>query len=135
MRKEPVDNPRYPHQILIIRRVVPEWLDDKGSSSSSSSSSDADEDIVIYDGPGRSYTDTTTTGDAKVDTNKRKCSIPVRFDEWIGSADGMQLVPMSGDMVYVTKGNIHEEWEVRDFEPDNDRSVVYGEHNRNFNEQ
>lgn len=134
MRKVTIDNPRYPHDIKIVRRTYPDWLDDE-SSSSSSSSSEEDEDykeMVIYEGPGRSYTDTTTTGDAKVDTNKRKCSIPVRFDQWPAADDkGNLRIPMSGDIVYVTKGNIEEEWEVRDFEPDNNRSVVYGEHNRN----
>lgn len=122
MRKVIVDNPRYPHQIRIIRKVVSDWLDDEQT----------EQEYVVYEGPGRSYTDTTTTGDAKVDTNKRKCSIPVRFDKWNGVVDGMQMIPMSGDMVYVTKANITEEWEVKDFEPDNDRSVVYGEHNRNL---
>ena len=84
---------------------------------------------IIYKGKGRSYTDTTTTGDAKVDTNKRKASIPVRFDEW------NDKIPMSGDILRVVKGSITEEWEVIDFEPDNNRSVIYGEHNRNLNEE
>lgn len=128
MRKTRVDNPRYPHRIRIVRKVENDWLSE-GSSS----------EIVIYMGCGRSYTDTTTTGDAKVDTNKRKASIPVRFDAWPVAEvpDTLQyegqLIPMSGDILYVTKGCISEEWEVKDFEPDNDRSVVYGEMNRNLN--
>lgn len=144
MRKEVIDNPRYPHHIRIVRRVERDWLDDGTSSSessSSSSSSSSDDDfyeVTIYEGEGRSYTDTTTTGDAKVDTNKRKASIPVRYDEWPG-ADVSQntgpMTPMSGDILYVTKGFITEEWEVKDFEPDNNRSVVYGEINRNLNMQ
>ena len=124
MRKVVVNNPRYPHYIRIIRKVVSDWLDEEQS----------EQEFVIYEGPGRSYTDTTTTGDRKVDTNKRKCSIPMRFDAWNGEVESQQLIPMSGDMVYVTKANISEEWEVKDFEPDNDRSIVYGTHNRNFNE-
>lgn len=124
MRKEVVNNPRYPHYIRIIRKVVSNWLEDEQT----------EQDFIVYAGPGRSYTDTTTTGDAKVDTNKRKCSIPMRFDTWGGEVNGAQLVPMSGDMVYIIKGRIREEWEVKDFEPDNDRSVVYGEYNRNLNE-
>ena len=133
MRKVKIDNPRYPHYIRIIRKVEKDWLDDDdnvvdvaGSTDGSDEGTDTDE-TVVYEGVGRSYTETTTTGDKKVDTNKRKASIPVRFNEW------STLVPMSGDIVYVTKGAVTEEWEVKDFEPDNNRSVVYGEMNRNFN--
>ena len=123
MRKVKVDNPRYPHDIRIIRRIAPDRY-----------SEGEFQEIVIYEGKGRSYTDTTTTGDAKVDTNKRKASIPVRYDKWPQDGpDGTKLIPMSGDLLYVTKGNIKEQWEVKDFEPDNDRSVVYGELNRNLN--
>lgn len=115
MERVPVRNPRYPHYIRIIRKVTGDWL----------SEDNEEQDFVVYAGPGRSYTDTTTTGDAKVDVNKRKASIPVRYDCW------NDLIPMSGDKLEVTKGSITEEWEVKDFEPDNDRSVVYGEMNRN----
>jgi len=117
MRKVTVNNPRYPHYIRIIRKQESDWLSDKQD----------EQDFVVYAGPGRSYTDTTTVGDGKVDTNKRKASIPVRFDCW------NEYIPMSGDILKVVKGSITEEWEVKDFEPDNDRSVVYGEMNRNFN--
>lgn len=116
MRKVKVSNPRYPHTIKIVRREVP----DRYSEGKL-------EEQIVYEGIGRSYTDTTTTGDAKVDSNKRKASIPVRFDEWD------DLVPMSGDVLIAVKGNITEEWEVKDFEPDNNRSVIYGEMSRNLN--
>jgi hypothetical protein len=123
MLKNEIDNPRYPHRIRIIRKVIGEWL-----------SGNEEQEIVIYDGEGRSYTETTTTGDRKVDTNKRKASIPVRFDEWpAADENGNPRIPMSGDILYATKGSITEEWEVKDFEPDNNRTVVYGEHNRNLN--
>ena len=126
MKKEVIDNPRYPHCIRIIRRRPVDWLDDSDAGDGG--------EMVIFDGKGRSYTDTTTTGDAKVDTNKRKASIPVRYDQWPASLeDGTPRIPMSGDLLYVTKGSITEEWEVKDFEPDNNRSVVYGELNRNIN--
>ncbi len=115
MRKKVISNPRYPHTIVIVRAVMPDRYSDEDPTEE-----------IIYEGEGRSYTDTTTTGDAKVDTNKRKASIPVRFDEW-------EKIPMSGDILRVTKGSIKEEWIVKDFEPDNNRSVVYGEHNRNLN--
>ena len=135
MRKVEIENPRYPHTITIVRMIVPDWLDDESETSSSSSSSEeSDDEMIIYKGPGRSFTDTTTTGDAKVDTNKRKCSIPVRFDQWPAADEkGNLRIPMSGDILRVVKANITEEWEVKDFEPDNNRSIVYGEHNRNLN--
>lgn len=117
MRLTKVNNPRYPHSIKIVRRELPGRYS-KGEPV----------EHIVYEGMGRSYTDTTTTGNAKVDLNKRKASIPVRFDEWKG------LVPTSGDILIVVKGNITEEWEVKDFEPDNNRSVIYGEYNRNANE-
>lgn len=116
MRKVKVSNPRYPHTIKIVRRGLPDRYSEGELAEQ-----------IVYEGIGRSYTDTTTTGDAKVDSNKRKASIPVRFDEWSG------LIPMSGDVLIVVKGNITEEWEVKDFEPDNNRSVIYGEMNRNLN--
>jgi len=116
MRKVKVSNPRYPHTIKIVRRELPDRYSEGELAEQ-----------IVYEGIGRSYTDTTTTGDAKVDSNKRKASIPVRFDEWDG------LVPMSGDVLIAVKGNITEEWEVKDFEPDNNRSVIYGEMNRNLN--
>ena len=126
MRKAKVENPRYPHYIKIVRRMLPDRYSEQ----------EYDEQIV-YEGKGRSYTDTTTTGDAKVQSNKRKASIPMRFDKWpqntTASSQETKLFPMSGDLLYVTKGNLSEEWEVKDFEPDNDRSVVYGEMNRNLN--
>lgn len=123
MRKVKIDNPRYSHDIKIVRRKVPDRYSEKESY-----------EVIIYDGKGRSYTDTTTTGDAKVDSNKRKASIPMRYTDWpAAQEDGTLLIPMSGDILYVTKGGITEQWEVKDFEPDNNRSVVYGEMNRNLN--
>lgn len=116
MLQESIVNPRYPHHITIVRKTGGDWLDNT-----------TEQESVVYEGEGRSYTDTTTTGNDKVDINNRKASIPVRYDEWNG------IFPMSGDILTVVKGNITEEWEVKDFEPDNNRSVVYGEMNRTLN--
>jgi len=91
-------------------------------------SDDEMEEIVVYEGCGRGYTDTTTTGTVELDLNKRKASIPVRFDEWPDGED--KPYPIDGDVMIVTKGNVTEEWRIRDFEPDNDRTVVYAELNR-----
>lgn len=127
MQQEIIDNPRYPHHIMIIRKVIDDWLSEGDGEES---------EVVIYEGPGRSYTDTTTTGDSVIDSNKRKASIPMRFSDWVAQGeteDNGPLIPMSGDMLFVTKGSITEEWEVKDFEPDNNRSVVYGQLNRTIN--
>mgnify|MGYP001018113077 FL=1 len=58
----------------------------------------------------------------KVDINKRKASIPVRYDEW--EADRQ---PLDGDTIQVTVGANSEIGRVRDSEPDNDRTIVYWE--------
>lgn len=121
MRKERIDNPRYPHRIKIVR-VNPSAGVDSGPydpfAEPAKPGQDADE--LIYDSIGRSFTDTTTTGTDDVDTNKRKASIPVRFDEW---KEGK--MPLDGDTIYATIGNNTEIGRVRDCEPDNNRSLVY----------
>lgn len=127
MLEEEIINPRYPHDILIYRM---------GTQSGQSSGSDDDDPfaddsegdtatenkVILYEGKGRSYTDTTTTGDGKVEENKRKISIPVRFDKW-----DEDMYPLDGDTVEVTMGKVKEKGTVKDFEPDNNRSVVYWE--------
>ena len=98
MLKENIRDPRYPHRIKIVRMMV-----GKSEPSDPFADDDApvgnDEEIVIYEGEGRSYTDTTTEGDKYVDQNKRKASIPVRYDEW--DAD---RCPLDGDTIYSTVG-------------------------------
>ena len=112
MLREVIDNPRYPHVITLTHRT---YSDDPFS--------DAYTDEVLYQGIGRSYTDTTTVGDTKVVTNRRKISIPMRFDKWEGAV-------MAGDLVDIQMGNIHEYGLVTDFEPDNNRTVVYWDYTR-----
>lgn len=109
MRKSAINNPRYPHTIKIVRKGLPEDEFDETVTEE-----------VLYEGKGRGYTDTTTTGEGKVDENKRKVSIPVRFDEW-------DKAVLDGDTIEVTKGNVKETGLVKDFEPDNNRTVVYWE--------
>lgn len=123
MEKENIRNPRYPHLIRIVR-VIP----GKGDEDNPFADDDADvedKEIVIYEGMGRSYTDTTTEGDKNVDENKRKASIPVRYDEW--DAD---RCPLDGDVIYSTVGNNTEKGMVKDCEPDNNRTVVYWDFTR-----
>jgi hypothetical protein len=129
MRKRKIDNPRYRHHIKIVRRILPE---DEFSSESDLS------EVIVYDGIGYGYTDTTTNGTLHVDTNKRKASIPMRRDMW---GDEFHVFdetvidkpyPMDGDILLLTNGVIREEWKVRDVEADNDRTIVYGELNRNI---
>lgn len=133
MRKEVISNPRYPHAIKIVRileKVVPvenaSEIEDEDpfatNSSSDPQTKTEKEKITLYKGKGRSFTDTTTNGMGNVDINKRKASIPVRYDKWEASRQ-----PLDGDTIYATVGNNTEEGRVRDSEPDNDRTIVYWE--------
>lgn len=124
MEKENIRNPRYPHIIKIVRKFV-----GKADPDDPFADDDAlvgeDKEIILYNDEGRSYTDTTTVGDKYVDQNKRKASIPVRYDEW-----GAGRCPLDGDTIYATIGNNTEVGIVKDCEPDNNRTVVYWEYIR-----
>lgn len=113
MRKTSIVNERYPHRVTITRLKVSENPFDE----------DGDERVVLYEGPCRSYTDTTVTGDGKVDTNRRKVVIPIRFDMWSEPI-------LDGDAIRATIGNIVEEGMVNDMEADNQRTVIYWEYGR-----
>ena len=110
-------NERYPHGIL-IRRVVPGRVDAENPFSDSASLEDVE--AVVYDGEGRSFTDTTTEGNNYIDENKRKASIPVRYDEWDAGSK-----PTDGDLIRVTIGHNVEDGVVYDCESDNNRTLVY----------
>lgn len=116
------DNPRYPHHVRIIRSVA-------GCSDTDDPYSDAPVmdgyDDILYDGEGRVFTDTTTEGNNRVDENKRKASIPVRYDEWDTGRK-----PLDGDMVYATIGDNTEVGMVKDCESDNNRTLVYWDYTR-----
>lgn len=135
MRKSIIKNPRYPYNIRIVRTVnktVPtpstsseEIIDDddpfnENDDTEGASPVATEEKIVIYDGCGRSYTDTTTNGNKIVDTNKRKASIPVRYDDW-------DSLPLDGDKIYITMGKVTENGVVRDCELGSDNTLVYWE--------
>lgn len=126
MYEEEIINPRYPHDILIYRvgKKSEDTSDDDDpfADNEPTEKNESDKRIILYEGKGRSYTDTTTTGDGKVENNKRKISIPKRFDTW---EEGMW--PLDGDTVEITMGKVKERGTVKDFEPDNNRSVVYWE--------
>lgn len=112
MIKENIINERYPHLVVITRLVTSDNPFEQDKSLD-----------VIYKGVGRGFTDTTTTGDSKMDTNRRKASIPVRYDEW-----WTELCP--GDRIAVKRGQFIEKGVIRDFEPDNNRTLIYWEYNR-----
>lgn len=119
MEKENIINPRYPHIIKIVRKVVGK-ADPDDPFADDDAPVGEDKEIILYYGEGRSYTDTTTEGDKNVDQNKRKASIPVRYDEW-----DAERCPLDGDTIYSTVGNNTEVGMVKDCEPDNNRTVVY----------
>ena len=124
MRKANIRNPRYPHTIKIVRVLVGK-ADENDPFAGDDAKVGEDTEIVIYEGEGRSYTDTTTEGGKNVDENKRKASIPVRYDEWDAGR-----CPLDGDMIYATVGNNTEVGMVNDCEPDNNRTVVYWDFTR-----
>lgn len=124
MEKENIRNKRYPHLIKIVRNVVGK-ADHDDPFADDYAPVGEDKEIILYNSEGRSYTDTTTVGDKYVDQNKRKASIPVRYDEW-----GAGRCPLDGDTIYATIGNNTEVGIVKDCEPDNNRTVVYWEYIR-----
>lgn len=113
MERPNIINERYPHMIRIVRIT-------KESDEDDPFADETEKEVVLYEGPGRSYTDTTTEGDKNVDQNKRKSSIPVRYDEWDANRK-----PLDGDTVYSTVGSNTEIGMVKDCEPDNNRTVIY----------
>lgn len=119
MITEKIRNDRYPHLVVITR------LSDTDNPFGCSCKKK-----ILYKGKGRSYTDTTTTGDAKMDISRRKVSIPVRFDEWKRTAELGVAGLMDGDVIAVRMGDVVEKGIVKDFEPDNNRTVVYWEYGK-----
>ena len=115
MEKSEIINKRYPHVVKITRKGVGEGIEDNPFAKDVEPETE-----VLYEGEGRSYTDTTTEGDKWVDENKRKTSIPVRYDEW-----GAGKQPLDGDEIEVLIGNNKEVGMVKDSEPDNNRTIVY----------
>ena len=124
MRKANIINPRYPHTIKIVRVLVGKAYENDPFADDDANVGE-DTEIVIYEGEGRSYTDTTTEGGKNVDENKRKASIPVRYNEWDAGR-----CPLDGDMIYAMVGNNTEVGMVKDCEPDNNRTVVYWDFTR-----
>lgn len=122
MLEEEIINPRYPHIITIVRYNpdAKENQDEDDPLAEPSTGEKVEKETVLYQGMGRSFTDTTTNGNVEVDTNKRKASIPVRFDKWENGK-----LPLDGDTIYATVGNNTEIGRVRDCEPDNNRTLVY----------
>lgn len=113
MIKKTFDNPRYPH-IAVITRL---------NANDDPFCEDGEENVVLYRGKCRVFTDTTTVGSKEMDSNRRKCSIPVRYDEWYKEI-------LDGDTIRVRVGNIEYDGIVKDCEPDNNRTLIYWERNR-----
>lgn len=115
MEKSEIINKRYPHVVKIMRKGIGEGIEDDPFAEDVEPETE-----VLYEGEGRSFTDTTTEGDKWVDENKRKASIPVRYDEW-----GAGKQPLDGDEIEVLIGNNREVGIIKDSEPDNNRTLVY----------
>lgn len=116
--KMSIENERYPHDVKVYRVIPGKGVADNPYVDEDAPVADAVE--VLYDGIGRAYTDTTTTGDNNVDENRRKASIPVRYDEW-----GAHEKPLDGDKIVVRIGESEEAGAIDDCESDNNRTVIY----------
>lgn len=70
MRKQVINNPRYPHHVKVVRITYPDndWLDDEPSEPT---------ETVLYSGEGRCFTN-GTVNEKQVDISHRYISIPVR---------------------------------------------------------
>ena len=117
MRKQRIINQRFPHHVKVVRLTY------QGRYSTGTEPTET----VIYSGKGRCYSNGSVEG-RQVDITHRYISIPVNVNGWIG------LHPLSGDTVTVTMGNITETMEVKDFEPDNNRTVLYWKRNGSLDE-
>lgn len=116
MRKQRIINQRFPHHVKVVRITNSDrWSDEEPTET------------VIYSGEGRCYSNGSVDG-RQVDISHRLISIPVNVNGW------GELHPLSGDAVTVTMGKITETMEVKDFEPDNNRTVLYCERNGNIDE-
>ena len=117
MRKQRIINLRFPHHVKVVRLTY------QGRYSTGTEPTET----VIYSGKGRCYSNGSVEG-RQVDITHRYISIPVNVNGWSG------LHPLSGDTVTVTMGNITETMEVKDFEPDNNRTVLYCKRNGSLDE-
>ena len=117
MRKQRIINQRFPHHVKVVRLTY------QGRYSTGTEPTET----VIYSGKGRCYSNGSVDG-RQVDISHRLISIPVYVNGW------GELHPLSGDAVTVTMGKITETMEVKDFEPDNNRTVLYCERNGNIDE-
>lgn len=117
MIEEEIINYRYSHTVCITRTIPGRGEEDNPFSDAENIE---DETEILYEGEGRSFTDTTTEGNSEVDENKRKASIPVRFDEWEEDKK-----PTDGDIINVEIGNNKEAGIIYDCESDNNRTLIY----------
>lgn len=113
-----IENLRYPHYVKIVR-ITPGRVDDNNPFADDDAPLENIEE-VLYEGEGRSFTDTTTEGGKNVNENKRKSSIPIRFNEWDEDKQ-----PQDGDVIKTVVGNNSTIGIVNDCEPDNNRSIIY----------
>lgn len=104
-------NKRFPHTIKVYR----EMKEDAFSAEVA--------EKVLYEGEGRSFTNTTTDGD-DVTVNMRKAAIPPLFSEW-------EEPILAGDVIEVWIGNVHEYGVVTDWEPANFGTEIYWKYVRN----
>lgn len=109
MRKDKIDNERFPHVVKITRNT--------GSNDPFNSTAT---EKVLYNGIGRSFSSTTTDGNGKVITNSRQVSLPLKFNEWTEPI-------LNNDIIKVTIGNLSETGMILDMAANNGTTTIYWE--------
>ena len=93
-------NPRHPHTAIIKRISHPDPFDASTTET------------VIYNGACRSFSRNVTTRIGEVITSYRVVSIPVKRGEWT-------VIPIEGDYIEITIGNLIEHGHIIDKNPHN----------------
>ena len=114
MRKKRINNQRYPHHVKVVRVTYQNRYNETEPTKT-----------VLYSGEGMCSTNGGVEG-KQVDITHRYISIPVRFDQW------RSVKPSPGDTVEETLGTVTETMTVKDFEPDNNRTLLYCKRNGNY---
>lgn len=111
-----INNPRWPHKVVILREVVFDPLVDI----------EPKEARVIYEGVCRSYQKEYVSTTGEVMTSKRVLSLPQTLTDWTS-----ETIILENDLVEVDYGSYVEKGIVVDKQPNNLGTDIYWNYGRN----